>query len=336
MSDAGHDVTIHAFDRLENLESKTEENGVKIVRHRVGITPYGGSYSTIRGIQKFRKSVVNNVTEVDILHCHDADTLPLATQINAKHTIFDMHDLHHTWVRMANPKSIFRRFVSTRMKSAMLSKARSVDSVITSSRYFSDWLSAHNISSTYVENRMARQSELAIPSNPTIGYFGKIRDPAAFHLLFESLKLIESVNRPNVIIAGDGVSAAMVKQMSKNYSDLDIQIRTGFNHSELPSMMAEISTMFAMYSPARGNIAEGAIPSKMFEAAAFGRPSIVNAATPMGEICEAESLGLGVKWGDVEGLANTITRLHGTTVELIHDESSEREKFLNVVNGFKI
>ena len=103
--------------------------------------------------------------------------------------------------------------------------------------------------------------------------------------------------------AGDGVSAAMVKQMSKNYSDLDIQIRTGFDHSELPSMMAEISTMFAMYSPARGNIAEGAIPSKMFEAAAFGRPSIVNAATPMGEICEAESLGLGVKWGDVEGLA---------------------------------
>ena len=32
MSDADHDVTIHAFDRLENLEPTSEENGVKIVR----------------------------------------------------------------------------------------------------------------------------------------------------------------------------------------------------------------------------------------------------------------------------------------------------------------
>ncbi|MBO54427.1 MAG: hypothetical protein CL886_02085 [Dehalococcoidia bacterium] len=334
--DAGHDVTIHAFDRLENLESVSEENGVRIVRHRVGVTPYGGSYSTIRGIQKFRKSVSNKIGEVDILHCHDADMLPLMNQVNAKYTLFDMHDLHHTWVRMANPKSLFRKFVSARMKRGMLSRARLADAVVTSSRYFSEWLSEFGIHSISVENRVEKQSQLEIPKSPTIGYFGRIRESSSFQLLFESLKLIEFNSRPNVIIAGDGVSVGTVEELSKNYPDIDIQIRTGFNHSEFPSMMAEISIMFAMYSPDRGNIAEGAIPSKMFEAAAFGRPTIVNAATPMAEICEMESLGSGVKWGDVEGLANTISSLHGTTVELAHDESIEREKFLNVVNGFKI
>jgi glycosyltransferase involved in cell wall biosynthesis len=333
---AGHEVTIHAFDRLENLEPESEIDGVRIIRHRVGMTRYGGTFSTMRGIQKFRKSVANSLENIDILHCHDADMLPLATKTNAKATLFDMHDLHHTWVRMANPKSILRKIVSIRMKNTMLSRAKSVDAVITSSRYFSDWLSEHEIPSIPIENRIENQEPLAIPKSPAIGYFGKIREPSSFQLLFDSLMIIEQKSRPKVIISGDGVATEKVNQLAKKYTELDIEIRSNFTHSQLSSMMGDISIMFAMYPPDRGNISEGAIPSKMFEAAAYGRPSIVNRDAPMGDICESESLGIGVDWGDTEGLAAAIIRLHGRSADLVHDELVEKEKFLEIVNALKI
>ena len=97
-------------------------------------------------------------------------------------------------------------------------------------------------------------------------------------------------------------------------------------------MMSEISLMFAMYSPERGNITDGALPAKMFEAAAFGRPSIVNAKTLMGEICETENLGTSVTWGDSTSLSSAILERLGTTVDLSIDEDRERKRFLRVIN----
>ena len=71
----------------------------------------------------------------------------------------------------------------------------------------------------------------------------------------------------------------------------------------------------------------------MFEAAAFGRPSIVNRNTPMGEICETENLGASVAWGDTMSLSSAILEQLGTTVDLSIDEDRERTRFLDVVNG---
>ena len=39
LCEGGHEVTIHAFDRLENLLQEEDIRGVKILRHRVGKTP---------------------------------------------------------------------------------------------------------------------------------------------------------------------------------------------------------------------------------------------------------------------------------------------------------
>ena len=100
--------------------------------------------------------------------------------------------------------------------------------------------------------------------------------------------------------------------------------------------MKRISIMFAMYPPERGNIAEGALPSKMFEAAAYGRPSIVNRDVPMGDVCESESLGRAIDWGDAQELAEVIIDLHESTVTLLHDSSRERDRFIEVINRLKI
>ena len=50
-------------------------------------------------------------------------------------------------------------------------------------------------------------------------------------------------------------------------------------------------------TPARGNINDGALPVKMFDASSLGIPSIVNSNCLMAEICESEKLGMSVEWG---------------------------------------
>jgi len=333
--DLGHDVTIHAFGRQEQYVEIDESNGVKIIRHRVGKTPYGGTISTYLGLRRFRKSVAKSLNEYDLLHCHDADTLALAKSVSCP-IIFDMHDLHHTWVLMPAPNSWIRKFVSNRMKSKMLKNVKKADLVITSSTGFSDWLLNHNIQSTVVENRPKNQSQLPLPEQPTIGYFGMIREIKSFKLLANALLQIPESKRPRLFIAGEGTCANEVEELFTQYPEIITEIKGPFIHSEYPQMMKKISMMFAMYRPDRGNIRDGALPSKMFEAAAHGRPSIVNGNTPMGTLCESENLGLAVDWNDAQGLAKAIIELEGLTTHLEIDESRERERFIDMLNHLKI
>ena len=93
--------------------------------------------------------------------------------------------------------------------------------------------------------------------------------------------------------------------------------------------MAEISVMYAMYNEERGNIATGAIPTKMLDAAAFGRPSIVNQNTPMGDLCEQESLGVTAPFGDIEKISEAIVRAH--QMEISNIKGEDRSEFVSVI-----
>jgi len=332
----GHEMVIHAFDRRENLPIDEVIDGVRIIRHRVGFVPYGGTWSTWRGLRRFLASAADSIGPVDLLHCHDADTLPLARSVTDTPVLFDMHDLHHTWVRMPAPNSPVRRFISSRMKSNMLRRAKTVSSIITSSTGFAEWLQERGLNSVVVENRPQRVETLPFPERLTIGYFGRIREVEPFKLLFKAISLLPETERPRVIIAGDGTRFTEVQRLASSHAELDVNVRDSFNHADLPNLMSEINLMFAMYSPKRGNINDGALPAKMFEAAAHGRPSIVNANTPMGAVCESEGLGVTVDWGDSQALASAITGLQGTQVTLEIDESRERERFLSVLDQLKI
>ena len=334
--DAGHDVVVHAFDRQHSLESDAEIHGVPIRRYRVGIVPYGGTWSTWRGLKKFLSTVADNLGEVDLIHCHDADTLPLMKLVSDTPVLFDMHDLHHTWIRMQSPNSFFRKFISNRLKQSMLTYAKQTQAIVTSSEGFSKWLKLHNIESTTVENRPLRQTELPMPMHPTIGYFGKVRELSSFEFLIGALQRIPESNRPHLFIAGDGTRAKDVAEMIAKTEGITAEIQHSFHHSEHPQMMEKISVMFAMYSPERGNISEGALPSKMFEAAAYGRPSIVNSGVPMGDVCESEKLGMSVEWNNVDELVLALNEIQGREVTLEIDETRERARFMSVIENLRI
>jgi hypothetical protein len=91
--------------------------------------------------------------------------------------------------------------------------------------------------------------------------------------------------------------------------------------------------MYAMYEPQRGNILQGALPVKMFDAASFGVPTVVNADCLMGEICQEEDLGLPAAWGDAESISAALLSLRGTIVEPSDQGLNQQKKLIAAVES---
>jgi glycosyltransferase involved in cell wall biosynthesis len=263
-----------------------------------------------------------NKSKPDAIICHDADTLEVGCSIKKSlgiPLILDMHDLQHTWVLMPNPKSLFRRIASHRMKKIFLNKLTNADLIITSSgsiengKYpgFREWLISFGFESIVLENRPIKAIQIPLPNKNswTVSHIGRIRDIDSIELLLEAIRIIPKVQRPNLLIAGDGTSWNKAKQKIEQFSQeyqIESEIKGSYQREDLQNLLGDSNVMYALYDPARGNINEGALPVKMFDAASFGIPTIVNSNCLMAEICENEKLGVSVEWGNSQALAEAL------------------------------
>ena len=210
------------------------------------------------------------------------------------------------------------------MKKQLSRNTSSYDGFFTSSPGLAAYFQQHfSIEPTVVLN--ARNSNsLDRPMTKSIGYFGRIRDYDAMVLFTESCKEIGF----RAILAGDGPS---VDRLLERYPDIDY--RGCFDDDQLNELMAEIDVMYAMYNPEKENIRQGALPVKMFDAAAYGRPTVTTANVPMGKFCLENNLGAVAIFGDVEAVSNAILEAYELDVVSTHTEEDEREKFMNLVQA---
>lgn len=346
----GFEVTIHAFDRDEEHPMSENVGGVRIMRYRVGKVPYGGTVSTYRGIRRFQQTVVRTLLNDPpaLVYCHDADTLAVGTTMRQQKSIpfvFDMHDLQHTWVRYAAPQSMIRSWVSKRMKFKMLDRAKHAQCIITSSgahsesssRGFGDWLEHHGMNAHVVENRPLppfSTSKKTPQSDWTVGFVGKVRDMKAMELLIEAVKQLPPHERPSLRIAGDGTVAAALRRRLMDEMDqetLVAEVSGAFTQHELDEILDGLDVMFAMYAPQRGNILQGALPVKMFDAAARGIPSVVNDGCLMGDVARDEAIGEPAPWGDSKAVAQALLACKNKVVELNHDGEREHQRWLKAI-----
>ena len=335
LANAGHDVTVHAFDRNQSFPMSEARHGFRIMRYHLGSFSYGAKLATLMGLRKFVRTVTSTLTASppDCVYCHDADTLAIGAKIASKTNtklVFDMHDLHHTWALMDKPNSWLRRFASRRFERKCLSRARLADLVITSSgrrdsgRHpgFKEYLQDNNIASIVVENRPYVQNNILKTDkkgNWTVGYIGRVREMETFQLLIKAIESMPSEERPDLKVAGDGTALEAVHDyLLKEASRLSIHLSlsSAFETDALPELIQDVDVMFAMYPPHRGNIMQGALPVKMFDAASFGVPTLVNSGCLMGEVCELESLGAKAEWNDVPSIAECLRSLKSVIVNL--------------------
>jgi len=86
-----------------------------------------------------------------------------------------------------------------------------------------------------------------------------------------------------------------------------------------------------MYAPRRGNITQGALPVKMFDAAAQGVPSVVNDGCLMGDLAQSENIGIAAEWGDAESVGKALLDLKDRVVELSASGEREHQRWLNAM-----
>jgi glycosyltransferase involved in cell wall biosynthesis len=168
----------------------------------------------------------------------------------------------------------------------------------------------------------------------TVGYLGRVRELKTFTLMLEAIKLIPTTERPKIIIAGDGIRENEVRELMLNAADSDgieAEVSGAFMPDQFQELVKQLDVMFAIYPPERGNILQGALPVKMFDAAANGVPSVVNSGCLMGEIAEAEEIGKAVAWNDAQAACDALLELRNKTVELTITSQREKEKFLSTV-----
>lgn len=351
MQEAGYRVTVHAFDREERHPMSENHRGVRIMRYRVGKVPYGGTVSTYLGIRRFLRVVERTLSNDPpaLVYCHDADTLQVGHAMKNEHGIpfvFDMHDLQHTWVRYAAPQSTLRAMASRRLKRRMLQRASQAAAIITSSqqvktdghRGFVEWLAHHDLEGRAVENRPLPpfgEGKVEPTSAWTVGYIGRVRDFKAFELLVEAVKSLPPAQRPKIRLAGDGTAASRVRTMLMNEVEngtMEAEVTGAFTQSELPELIESIDVMYAMYGPLRGNILQGALPVKMFDAAAQGVPSVVNRDCLMGDVAVEEGLGATAPWGDAQAVGAALLAMKDTVVELSATGEREHQRWLAAMN----
>ena len=134
------------------------------------------------------------------------------------------------------------------------------------------------------------------------------------------------------MIAGDGTSWNKAKQKIEQFSQeqkIEFEVRGPYRRKDLPNLLGETNVMYALYDPTRGNINDGALPVKMFDAASFGIPTIVNSNCLMAEICESEKLGISVEWGNSQALAEALLSQRNIRVKLEKTASQFREVYLS-------
>lgn len=349
--DAGHEVTIHAFDRNETLEKEFNLGNVKILRHRIGDTPKGApslmtGIQVLIGLRKFRREVLKFLLKntPDIVHCHDADTLEVGLRMKSLRgtkLIFDMHDLAHTWARMERPRSIIRKIVAGLIERRVVKRMKKCDLIVTSSGSvsktshpgFREWVKKRvkNKDIIVVENRpISKVENLPLPNRFTVGYAGTIREISMFDNLIKTIEKWPFEPLPKIIIAGHGTADAKVDELIKK-SNLEIVRINKFQRNEIPEIISNISVMFAVYPTTRGNILDGALPTKMFDAANLGRPSIVNSGCLMSDIAKAENLGIPIDPRDSGELLNALIELYQEpmAVKLERDWNGEVGRLLS-------
>jgi len=108
------------------------------------------------------------------------------------------------------------------------------------------------------------------------------------------------------VLVGDGPEKNRLKEMGKQKNLKNLQLRDSIPAKDVPPLLAGadiILVTLKMYIP-------GAVPSKLYEAMASGRPVVLVASGEAAEIVRESKAGIVVKPGDLPALAEAIRTLY--------------------------
>ncbi len=312
---AGHRVTVIAWDRERENTPREVADGIEVVRLRSGLRLKYGFGSWLWNIsslllwqwQSCRHALVlNKERRLDVIHCHDLDTLAIGMRLKRKLKIplvYDAHEIYGHMLARSAPRWIVGMLY--RLEKRLVGKADRLINVAESQRGYFESISDRPI--TMIMNcKPLQRTEYSPPDDGemTVLYIGGLWPSRMILGLVAAVKDMPGVR---CLIGGYGRPGDVqaIEEECRRTSNVTFMGRVPLDRVIPMTMKADV--VFCMFDPADPNNVTGS-PNKLFEAMVCGRPIICTKGTHSGDVTEQEEVGLAVEY-NVEALREGIIKL---------------------------
>jgi glycosyltransferase involved in cell wall biosynthesis len=314
---AGYKVTVIAWDREKQNPPRELQDGIEVIRLRTRLLPkrysfgspfWVGFNSLLWQQQAYRRALaLNKETPVDVIHCHDFDTLRIGVRLTRKlgiPLVYDAHEIYGYMMVRLFPRWIASIFL--RLEKRLIKKA---DTIITVNEpckgYFRD------VTDKPISIIMNCKQLLTLKYEPvdnkdnfTVIYIGGL---AKQRFILELANVVSELPDVNCIIAGMGQPDYVQALREKCTKAPNITFLGKVPFKEVLTLTSKADVILCMFDPDDPNNRVG-MPNKLFEAMVCGRPIICTKGTYSGEITEQEEVGLTVEYSK-EALKEAIIKL---------------------------
>jgi glycosyltransferase involved in cell wall biosynthesis len=313
---AGHEVTVIAWDREKQNPPRQNWDGIDVVRLRTGLLPkrcrfvsplWVGLNLILWQRQAYRQALaLNKEKPLDVIHCHDFDTLAVGARLKRRlglPLVYDAHEIYGYMMADTLPHRIANIFLWLEKRS--IKRVDKIINVCEPQRRYFESITDKPIS--IIMNCKSLQSlEYEPPNNEnvTLLYIGGLHQDRAVLMLVQAAKELPGVR---CLIGGIGQPSYVgaVRTECSRTSNVTFLGRVPFD--EVIPMTMKTDVVFCMFNPGDPNSIIGT-PNKLFEAMVCGRPIICTKGTYSGEMTEREEVGLAVEYTE-EALREAIIRL---------------------------
>ena len=296
----GFQVVVYAWDRKCTYPLNELLDGILIKRIRLK-SGYGNFLKSLLTLPIFWVSLLPRIylEKIDVIHCHDFDTVPVGLALKAlrrkTQLVYDAHEYYAAMVADQTPSFICRllRWVDSIF-------ARTVDQVIipceARKRLYPEAKAIFIVPNT---PKSAEISAMHGKKKFSVFYAGNL---AKENGILVAAQAVQCLPNTELVLAGEGPLSSILKNMN------NIRYLGFINRRQVLENLACADTTFVFYEPTNiNNICSAS--NKLFEAMMIGVPVIINEETTQSKIVTDYKCGVVVRYGDIAALRRELVKL---------------------------
>ena len=330
--ESGHSVRIMAWDRDCRYPESEDRDGIEVQRIKVR-GAYGSFLPLLPGFLKFYLKLITGSMAggVDVVHCHDMDTLVpgvLVSRLKGIPLVYDMHESYPDFISTFAPDFLVRalRFIEPFL-------IRRAELVITTSSMIGDI--ARRAGATNVVAVMNCFDPFPPPGERSADIRKSICREDEFLILYigglfagrgleEVIRAVSSLDGVMLFLGGYGPLEEELRKLAADSGAGDRVIFGGeIDPSLVPDYDGAADLLFAMYKGTDPNNVL-TIPNKFFESIAAAKPIMVSDLGEKSRLVKEEGNGVAVDPADVGAIAQSIESLRDDEGLYAEKKSSAR------------
>ncbi len=315
----GHQVTVIGWDRENEFPLSERTDGVQVLRVRntpwMRLLPWDLLRLRPWWRLAYRQALaVHREARIDVVHCHDLDTLPTGVWLKRRLGVPLVYDAHEIWGYMV--AGDLPAFVANHFLRKERRVLRHVDALILVSEpqkaYFEPLTQAPT---TLVLNAKPLVTQEYIPPNNETFTLVSIGTLNEARFLLELVEIVAGLEGTKLVLAGIGKPAYVRQLEERSAASPNVTFLGRLPAEEVLPRTLAADAVVCLTDPADPNNSI-ATANKQFEAMVTGRPILVSKGTNLEKLTERLGVGLGVGHTR-EGVRAGIVRLRDNPEERV-------------------